>query len=169
MRRNALSSKILKERALAGYSRDLGTMQKLANSLGVSRQYIHQTWKDAGLETRPVFVGRKARATKERKPLTPEQRCINNMLRAARASGREYNLTREDIVIPKTCPALGIPLDLTPGSSRDTTPSLDRINNAKGYVRGNIVIVSFRANRLKSNACAAELTRLARFYRQAGA
>lgn len=56
---------------------------------------------------------------------------------------------------------LGIPL-LWEGSNRtDNTPSLDRIVPHKGYVPDNVCVISWRANRLKSDASPAELRMLA--------
>lgn len=47
---------------------------------------------------------------------------------------------------------------------RPDSPTLDRLDNTKGYVRGNVIVVSYRANRLKSDATIYELRRLAEFY-----
>lgn len=41
-----------------------------------------------------------------------------------------------------------------------TSPSLDKIIPEKGYIKGNIAIISMRANQLKSNATLAELEKL---------
>jgi hypothetical protein len=94
---------------------------------------------------------------------------IKAMLQRARRRARdmniEFNLTAKDIVIPDICPALGIKL-LRGNSDQDSSPSLDRIDNDKGYVVGNIVVVSFRANRMKSNSTVGELKRLVEFYEQ---
>lgn len=78
----------------------------------------------------------------------------------------EFNLTVEDIVIPKKCPVLGIELKKTIGNGArtDNTPSIDRVDNDRGYVKDNIIIVSWRANRLKSDATPEELRRIAKFY-----
>lgn len=50
--------------------------------------------------------------------------------------------------LPPKCPILGVLLD---NSDRDHTPSLDRIDNSEGYVRGNVRWVSQRWNRLKGD------------------
>lgn len=65
----------------------------------------------------------------------------------------------EDIVIPTHCPILGMPLAFTEGES-DWSPSLDRIDPTKGYVRSNVQILSWRANQLKRNASLEELEQL---------
>lgn len=83
----------------------------------------------------------------------------------ARKAGIEHNLERADIKIPKRCPVIGIPLNFQrKGRMADNSPSLDRIDNDRGYIKGNIVVVSLRANRIKSNATIKELTMIARFY-----
>lgn len=77
---------------------------------------------------------------------------------AARHAGREFNLELEDIVIPSHCPVLGIELFVTINwEVRNTwhhpnTPSLDRVDNSKGYIKGNVQVISMRANQLKSGA-----------------
>lgn len=71
-----------------------------------------------------------------------------------RASTRnlEFNLILEDFEIPNFCPVLGIPIiSGTDGSFSDNSPSLDRIDSSKGYVKGNVAIISRRANQGKSN------------------
>lgn len=42
-------------------------------------------------------------------------------------------------------------------------PSLDRTDNRKGYVRGNVRVISFRANQIKNDASADELRALAEY------
>lgn len=81
----------------------------------------------------------------------------------SKKAGHQFNLTVEDLDFPEYCPVLGIKLENTPFIS-DCTPSVDRVDNNKGYVRDNIVLVSFRANRIKSNATPEELRKVADFY-----
>lgn len=87
----------------------------------------------------------------------------------AKNKGLPFNLRKEDIVIPTHCPVLGIELRMgTEGlnACRDAAPSIDRIVPEKGYVRGNVVVVSFRANRIKSNATPDEILAVGKFYKE---
>lgn len=82
----------------------------------------------------------------------------------ARRNGIEFSISRDDIVIPDTCPVLGIPIKFDPATPRsDQTPTLDRLDPSKGYVPGNVVVMSWRANRLKSDALPDEVARIAQF------
>jgi hypothetical protein len=77
-----------------------------------------------------------------------------------------FTISREDIVIPTHCPVLGLPLFTMKGvqGGGDNSPTLDRIRPALGYVKGNIIVISGRANRLKSDASIKELRDIASFY-----
>lgn len=59
---------------------------------------------------------------------------------------------------------LGMPLVRNEGLRRDNSPTLDRIRNELGYVPGNVAVVSYRANRLKSDASLDELRAITKFY-----
>jgi hypothetical protein len=90
----------------------------------------------------------------------------------AKNKGLEFTISFDDLHWPEVCPVLGMPLATTfgkgkgAGLSKDAAPSIDRINNSLGYVPGNIIIVSWRANRIKSDALPDELRRIANFYGQ---
>lgn len=77
--------------------------------------------------------------------------------------GIPFDLDRDDIVIPEVCPVLGIALDPAIGKGsgfHDNSPSLDRINPELGYTKGNVRVISARANLLKSNASVEELEKV---------
>ncbi|HXB28087.1 MAG TPA: hypothetical protein VNV25_25380 [Gemmatimonadaceae bacterium] len=78
----------------------------------------------------------------------------------AKKLGLDFNLDVSDIVIPKICPLLGIVLERKPGVQADSTPSLDRIDSSLGYVKGNVWVISWRANNIKSDASLEELEML---------
>jgi hypothetical protein len=68
----------------------------------------------------------------------------------------EFNLTIDDIIIPEICPVLGIPIYRDLNKLNDNSPTLDRIDNTKGYVKGNVCVISHRANQIKSNGTVEE-------------
>ena len=78
----------------------------------------------------------------------------------AKKLGIPFNITEEDINIPEVCPVLGVRLERQKGNGKhcNYTPSLDRIVPALGYIKGNVRVISNRANLLKSNATLEELT-----------
>ena len=78
----------------------------------------------------------------------------------------DFNIEESDIQIPDKCPVLGIPIYTTNGLRLRRGPSfnslsIDRIDNAKGYVKGNIRMMSHQANVMKSSASPKELLRFA--------
>ena len=88
----------------------------------------------------------------------PEQVLLHSAKMRAKKRSLEFNLDIEDIVIPTVCPYLGIPITPGGGSGRQPgSPSIDRIDNELGYIKGNIVICSWRANELKKDAGYQEL------------
>ena len=86
---------------------------------------------------------------------------VHSMWKAAkkRASERdlEFNIEESDIVIPDVCPILEVPLKFGTKGNYDYSPSLDRIDNTKGYIKGNIQVISKKANTMKNSATLQEL------------
>lgn len=80
----------------------------------------------------------------------------------ARNRGIEHTITRRDIPLPQICKYLGIRLDYRSASERGrlriyNAPSIDRIDPTRGYVPGNIQIISDLANRMKQDASVEQL------------
>ena len=86
-----------------------------------------------------------------------EKVLFNNAKMRAKAAGIEFSIQLADIVVPKFCPALGIELKVATEHAKDNSPSLDRIDCAKGYVPGNVAVISHKANTIKSNAGLSEI------------
>lgn len=90
---------------------------------------------------------------------------LNHARARALRLGLDFDLELSDIKVPECCPVLGMPLCINRGSGcHDDSPSLDRIDNNKGYVWDNVLVVSGRANRIKNDSSPEELVRLATFY-----
>ena len=91
-----------------------------------------------------------------------ESDILGNVRRRANRDGIQFNLTEEDIAIPSHCPVLGIELNWhheKKGFHPDS-PSVDRIRPELGYTKGNVRIISNRANLLKNDATVEELTKV---------
>tara|TARA_R110000868_G_scaffold70150_3_gene206441 strand:+ start:492 stop:1052 length:561 start_codon:yes stop_codon:yes gene_type:complete len=95
------------------------------------------------------------KAREKFKTVSIKKYLLSNCKRSAKKANRDFAIKEQDIVIPTHCPLLGI--KITVHGDRDNRPSVDRINNSKGYTKDNIQIVSWRANRLKQAFSAQEL------------
>ena len=77
--------------------------------------------------------------------------------------GIEFDLELDDLApFPIHCPVLNTPIDYFKkgkGASNDS-PSLDRLDPNKGYVKGNVRVISQRANRLKQDSNVLEAIRV---------
>lgn len=74
----------------------------------------------------------------------------------------EFNIGVADIIIPSRCPILDIEIIRNKNTStKVNSPSLDRIDNTKGYIKGNIMVISNKANTMKNNATPEELIKFA--------
>lgn len=69
----------------------------------------------------------------------------------------EFNITEDDIIIPDKCPLLNIPIFCGDKDNYENSPSLDRIDNTKGYIKGNVWVISKKANSMKNSASFSEL------------
>lgn len=98
--------------------------------------------------------------TKKSRENNPEKRLWQQAKYRARRTGLEFDLTVEDIKIPIVCPVFGAPLYRHDGARANNSPSLDRIDNSKGYVKDNVWVISWRANRIKWNVSLEELEAL---------
>jgi hypothetical protein len=93
----------------------------------------------------------------------PEYFLWQNAKHRAKRDGLPFDITPADIVIPEFCPVLGIKFEHGVGQSTDSSPTLDKIIPEFGYVRGNIKVISFRANSIKRDATADEVRKVLRY------
>lgn len=101
----------------------------------------------------------KTKANQCRQNLKFEKRVISRIKSKCKLNNIPFNLDTGDVSPPKFCPVLGIKLVLHNqgrGYHRDSA-SVDRIDPAKGYTKGNVRVISARANLLKNGATSEEL------------
>lgn len=95
-----------------------------------------------------------------------EYTILHNALARAKRHGLAFNIDLSDIVIPVVCPVLGIPLVRGIGKIHYGSPSLDRVRPRLGYVKGNVRVISHRANTLKRDSTLAEMEKVVADLRQ---
>jgi hypothetical protein len=109
-------------------------------------------------------------ATREWAAKRPGIYLFYNARQRAKKLGLPFNIEPSDIVIPAVCPVLGIPIEATVRGRRGfhpNSPSLDRIVPELGYVKGNVCVISMRANWIKRDATAEELFLIAEYVARA--
>ena len=89
------------------------------------------------------------------------------MLRKARNRAKRRNIyfdiTLDDITIGRESYILDIPFEV--GSDNwQNSPSLDRIDNKRGYEKGNVIVVSMMANSIKNQATPSQIKKVGDFY-----
>jgi len=87
----------------------------------------------------------------------PETALLANARQRARRYGVPCTLTRADVrelLTPMRCAATGLPLIPNTGKGKPSalSPSIDRIEPARGYVPGNVRLVCFRFNEVRKRS-----------------
>lgn len=80
----------------------------------------------------------------------------------AKKNNLEFNILITDIIVPSICPILNIHIIVGKGKATNNSPALDRINNSKGYIKGNVQVISTLANRMKNSATKEQLLEFAK-------
>ena len=102
-------------------------------------------------------------------PREQKEQAMKRMLSSAKARAKEknlpFNLHYDDVAIPNLCPVLKIPL--IPGEGfNDNSPSLDRRVPYLGYTKGNVTVISMKANRIKTDANSNEIAAVLEYVKQ---
>jgi hypothetical protein len=84
----------------------------------------------------------------------------------AKKKGIPFGISENDIIIPKLCPILGLELRVSDNVMSHNSPTLDRTIGELGYIPGNVLVISAKANTIKSNATLEELKRLVTWWDQ---
>lgn len=94
----------------------------------------------------------------------PERTLWQSARANAKVYGREFSIEISDIIIPNVCPFFGTPMKVARGQGINPyAPSVDRVDSSLGYIKGNIQVISKKANVMKSNATKEELIKFAKY------
>lgn len=69
----------------------------------------------------------------------------------AKSKNIPFTILESDLSYPEYCPVLGIKLNYSAKNISDNSPSIDKIIPELGYIKGNVKIISNRANRIKND------------------
>ena len=103
-------------------------------------------------------------AYKRTQPKYYIRKMLQHARNRARIHSRVFDITIEDISIPEYCPVLNIAL-VHGWEDDENCPTLERINNNKGYTPDNIMIVSALSNRVKNSATWQQIIEVGEFYK----
>lgn len=148
------------------------TTKAMKNWLEKNPEYMAKWYRDNREQNRQKDIAR-YRKMKEHQPWIL---ALRNVKTRAKQKGLEFNITEDYLksIWSDTCPVLGIPLYSAvyeSGKSRseseakphDNSPTIDRIDSSKGYVIGNICVMSYRANMIKNCGTIDEHRAIVRF------
>lgn len=144
--------------------------------LSEDHESYHKKYRELNKEERAAKQREYYRVRKEKDPdynhktnlefrlRHPKRYILQSAKSRAKTSGLEFNITENDFEIPEICPALSIPIFVQAGKGKSpNSPSLDRIDSSKGYIKGNVQVLSWRANNLKSDGTPGEFKLLSEF------
>jgi len=138
------------------------TLHDIGELYGVSKQRMYQVCTKFGIET-------KARVRKNfLRGREPKYYWLNHILCTNKLAKIDRLYLLDRIHLPDVCPVLGIPLNYNGGCGfrRDNSPSIDQVIAGGGYIEGNMVVMSWRANRIKSDGTWEELEKIAEFVKK---
>jgi hypothetical protein len=75
-----------------------------------------------------------------------------------------FDLTTDYVesITPDTCPVFGTPFSFIGGKCMtESSASIDRIDTRFGYVRGNVAVISFKANAIKNRYSSHDIRKVA--------
>ena len=111
---------------------------------------------------RDYYAAHGERLREHQRNRPPLYSMLVNAKTRAKAKGIEFDISAEDVVFPERCPYFGLELRRNRnGRILDNSPTLDRIDVRKGYVKGNVEVISNRANRIKNDGTAEEHRQIA--------
>jgi hypothetical protein len=136
--------------------------------LASDRKYKEKRREEAKLyarkyraENRDKFLASCKRAKDE----NPVKYLLSGARSRARIKGLEFSITENDIHIPTHCPVFGFHIKKSSERRSFDSPSIDRIDSEIGYVPGNVAVISYRANMIKSIGTAEDHEAVAKWIR----
>lgn len=144
----------------------------------ISKQRVHQIMKKHGITNAQQIREERTKQWTERMSLKWGSSFLDPALRkdvvyqqmrekfkTKKANNHRHEWTVEfgDLEFPTHCPLLGIELDYFAERTQENSVSFDRVDSSKGYVKGNVIVCSWRGNRIKNDGTAEEHRKIYEF------
>jgi hypothetical protein len=133
---------------------------------GQRRRYAEKVAK----EGKPFHDKNNAKTRRSNIKLGLPHRIFQQARNRAKKLDVPFTIKFSDLTWPTHCPVFDTKLNYAIPNRRklnaSAQPSLDRFNNKRWYVKGNVRVVSMKANTHKGNLSAAELRSLVRYAEQ---
>lgn len=119
--------------------------------------YYRSECKKCSLATVNTDIYSSPEARRKQHAKDPRKVMLIHARRRAKESNLDFNITYDDIIVPELCPLLNIPIHVTKNKVGPHSPTIDRIICEKGYIKGNVQVISHKANCAKNNLTLEEL------------
>lgn len=137
----------------------------------LERQYARRRERLANdPEYRARHAAKNNARLKERRK-TPEswvRVALNQCFQRAKKKGLPFDIEPEDIFAPIHCPVFGVELKYGASAADPYSPSFDKLKPELGYVKGNVRVISYKANTMKSNGTKAEVAAVLAYMEREG-
>lgn len=152
------------------------TLQEIGDMYGVTREYIRQVINKYFPSLKKQLRGKMLDASLKREKVIKDRfdktgrytgrhlddisRRMSDSFRRKRQNAKNskwgWDLSFHDIEWNTVCPIFGVEIDWFAEKANPFSPSYDRVDPKLGYVKGNVIIISLRANVIKNNGTAEE-------------
>ncbi len=152
-----ICTKCKKDKSKGEYYKDSNRQ----NGLTTWCKACHKEHRDANREKQRLYMANlritqpeKVKEVKRNswKNLEPRKKMFLQAKNRASRKNMDFNISLEDIIVPNLCPLLEIPFVVGTANDYEYTYSLDRIDSSKGYVKGNVWVITKLANSMKNSA-----------------
>ena len=140
------------------------TLQDIGDIYGVSKQRMYQVLNQFNI---PTLERQRSRMMK--KYDDPRMYWLNRILTNNSVSKKDRIELLTSMDIPDVCPCLGTTLDYGSKGAHnrlECSPSVDKVVPDKGFVKGNLFIISWRASRIKNDSTHEELLAISNWVKE---
>lgn len=154
------------------YNKEYYQKNRIQRCFREQMRYHQEGAKEQQRANRQAALARYAGYQRNRRRSMPEEHLYIQAKSRAKKYGIPFSIAQADIEWTTHCPVLGVELSYRKNEGsregwniRKHSATLDRRDNAKGYVPGNVFVISHHANRLKSDATVEQIEAVLRYMR----